>query len=529
MQNGYFQLVETTGGFGIRLVPPNEGGESVRIAEVMRYLDNAKMNYDVATLQKAITEGKDTVCFLGSGECPAYREDYQLSVSPDSMTATVRFFAPSQTGKRLTFDEFIRDLSFRNIKSGIQMDVLQNHFQSDNDYCTDLIVAKGKEPRHGTDAKIEYYFNTDVHVQPTMREDGSVDYFHLNVINHCRKGDLLARIIPADEGEYGLDIIGNRIKPREVHRVNLKFGNNIELSADRLSISSKVDGHVMLVDDKVFVSDVYEVENVDISTGNIEFEGSVQVNGNVASNYEVKAKGNVIINGVVEGAHIYAGGNIIIARGMNGMSKGTLKAGGNIVAKFLENASVEAEGYVNTESILHTNVSAGTEITVTGKKGFITGGHVQAANKITVKTLGATLGAPTIVEVGVSPQIKMQYMQTQKEIGEIVKTIRNAQPVIANFTEKRAKGVRFTEDQLKYVKSVAKLLEEKKVELEQKNAVMKELQLAFDPEKQSTVEVQGVVYPGTTIIIGDVSMAVQSSYKYCKFERKSGEVKMLPL
>ncbi|MGN1145800.1 MAG: DUF342 domain-containing protein, partial [Acetatifactor sp.] len=310
MQNGYFQLVETTGGFGIRLVPPNEGGESVRIAEVMRYLDNAKMNYDVATLQKAITEGKDTVCFLGSGECPAYREDYQLSVSPDSMTATVRFFAPSQTGKRLTFDEFIRDLSFRNIKSGIQMDVLQNHFQSDNDYCTDLIVAKGKEPRHGTDAKIEYYFNTDVHVQPTMREDGSVDYFHLNVINHCRKGDLLARIIPADEGEYGLDIIGNRIKPREVHRVNLKFGNNIELSADRLSISSKVDGHVMLVDDKVFVSDVYEVENVDISTGNIEFEGSVQVNGNVASNYEVKARGNVIINGVVEGAHIYAGGNI---------------------------------------------------------------------------------------------------------------------------------------------------------------------------------------------------------------------------
>ena len=95
-----------------------------------------------------------------------------------------------------------------------------------------------------------------------------------------------------------------------------------------------VDGHVSLVEGKVFVSDVYEVENVDLSTGNIDFEGSVQVKGNVSSNFVIRAGGNVIISGVVEGAYIEAGGNIIIARGMNGMTKGILKAGGNIVAKF---------------------------------------------------------------------------------------------------------------------------------------------------------------------------------------------------
>lgn len=529
MKNGYFQLVKAVGGFGIKLVPPEDGGDNIRIADIVWYLDNGKINYDLHTLQKAITEGKETVCFLGSGECPAFKEDYQLSISEDSMTAVVRFFPPTQTGRRMTFDDFFKDLRFRNITSGIQMDVLQNHFQSEGIYCTDLIVARGREPRNGTDAKIEYYFNTDVHVQPTMREDGSVDYFHLNVINHCKKGDVLARIIPADEGDDGINILGNRIKPRTVHKLNLKYGNNIQLSDDRLSISSKVDGHVMLVEDKVFVSDVYEVENVDISTGNIEFTGSVQINGNVASNYEVRAEGNVIINGIVEGASIYAGGNIIIARGMNGMSKGSLKAGGNIVAKFLENTKAEAAGYVNAESILHTDVSAGTEITVTGRRGFVAGGHVQAGNKITVKTLGATMGTPTIVEVGVSPQIKQQYTQTQKEISEIVKAIKDAQPVIVNYSEKKAKGVVFSEAQLNYVKSVANMLKEKNEELEQKNAIMKELQQAFDPEKKALVEVQGIVYPGTTIIIGDASMVVHSSYEYCKFERKSGDVKMLPL
>ena len=132
--------------------------------------------------------------------------------------------------------------------------------------------------------------------------------------------------------------------------------------------------------------------------------------GNVSSNFEIRAGGNVIISGVVEGACIEAGGNIIIARGMNGMAKGILKAGGNIVAKFLENATVSAGGYVNTESILHSNVTASTEIQVTGKRGFITGGHVRAGQRIEVKTLGATLGAPTVVEVGVDPEKKAEYM-----------------------------------------------------------------------------------------------------------------------
>lgn len=529
MRNGYFQVVKAPGGFGVKLIPPADGGEEIRLHELLAYLENAQIGYDLSAIKQSILPDRETVCFLNTNDCPEIDERYELEMDEENMTATARFFPPSDAGKRITFDEFLKDLRYRNITAGLQMDVLQDHFQSDGIYCTDLVVAKGRAPRHGTDAKIEYFFNTDVHAQPEMREDGSVDYYNLNVINHCRQGDLLARIIPADEGDAGVNILGARIKPRDVKRVSLKFGNNIELSEDKMSITSKVNGHVMLVEDKVFVSDVYEVENVDLSTGNIEFEGSVQVNGNVTSNYVVKANGNVIINGVVEGAHIYAGGNIIIARGMNGMAKGTLTAGGNIVAKFIENAKAQADGYINAGSILHSDAIAGTEIVVSGKRGFITGGHVQAAKKIEVKTLGAVMGAPTVVEVGVSPKVKAEYMQVQKEVTEIVREIKNAQPVIANFTEKRAKGVRFSEDQLKYVKQTAILLETKKKELEEKNKLMRELQQTFNPKEKACVKVTGEVYPGTTIIIGELSMNVQTTYQYCRFERIDGDVKMTAL
>lgn len=529
MRNGYFQLVKAPGGFGVRLFPPEDDGEGIRILELLNYLDREEFHYNLNEIKQAVEENKDTVCFLGAGECPACAETYTLDISSDGMSATARFYPPSETGNRITFDEFYKDLRCRNITFGTQMQILQDHFQSSGVYCTDLLVAKGREPRHGTDASIEYYFNTDVHAQPAMKEDGSVDYFHLNMINHCKAGEVLARIIPEDPGEYGMNIMGGRIKPRDVKKTFLRYGKNIELSEDRLTITSKVDGHVALVEDSVFVSDVYEVENVDNSTGNIDFEGSVQINGNVASNFEVKAKGNVVINGVVEGAHIEAGGNIIIARGMNGMSKGTLRAGGNIVAKFMENVTAQAQGYINTESILHSNVSSGAEIIVSGRRGFITGGHVQADNKIDVKNLGAVMGASTIVEVGVNPEVKAQYMQLQKEVVEIVRTIKSAQPVLANFAEKRAKGVRFSEEQIKYARDAAQILETKKAELEQKNRAMQRLQQRLDPQKKAEVLVRGEVYPGTTIIIGDVSMVVQSSYKFCRFAKVDGDVKMQAL
>lgn len=529
MRNGYFKLVNTPTGYGIKLFPPEEGGEFVRIHELKDYLDRQMLFYDADKLRSALDRNEETVVFLNEGSCPPVAETYVLYIADDNMSAVARFYPPSETGMRTSFDEIYRDLIIHKVKFGVQMQALQDHFQSPGTWCTDIEVAKGREPRHGTDARIEYYFNTDVRAQPEMKEDGSVDYFHLNVINHCKKGEVLARIIPADMGDYGTNIMGGRIKPRDVKKANFKYGNLIELSEDRLSISSTVDGHVSLVGDNVFVSDVYEVENVDTSTGNIDFSGSVQVNGNVATNFEVRAKGDVVVNGVVEGATIVAGGNIIIARGMKGMAQGRLKAGGNVVAKFLENTKVEAEGYVNTEAILHSNVQAGTEIVVSGKRGFITGGHVQADEKIDVKTLGAVMGAATIVEVGVNPKLKNRYQKLQKEMAEIVQTIKTTQPILAGFMDKRAKGAKLSAEQLRYIKETAQLLEVKKLELQRANNEMLGLQKVFDPRKRAAVIVRGEVYPGTTIIIGDVSMAVQKDYQYCRFEKVGGDVKLLPI
>ena len=103
------------------------------------------------------------------------------------------------------------------------------------------------------------------------------------------------------------------------------------------------------------------------------------------------------------------------------------------------------------------------------------------------------------------------------------------QPILTNFAEKRARGVRFSEEQVKYVRDAAKTLEMKKVELEQRNEELKEIQKIFNTQNEAQVIVKGEVYPGTTIVIGDISTVIQSNYHYCRFEAVDGDVKMVPM
>ena len=526
MQNGYFRLVNRTESFGLAVFQPLDGGEEISIKEVEEYLGGLNIPYDKSLLEKAVFGNKDDVIILGNGCCPEIPETYSMKVSEDGMTAYARFLPASENGRRMTKDDFLKDLRFRRISYGIDMEILERHFNGNGVFCTDILIAKGDDPVQGCDARIEYLFDTDIQVHPKTREDGSVDFFHMTTINHCKKGEVLARIIPEDPGKEGFDIFGRTIKPRNVKKESLKFGRNICLSEDKYSITSEVDGHVSLTDGKVFVSSVYEVKNVDVSTGNLDFDGSIEIGGDVMENYEVKAGGDVIINGTVEGATIIASGNIIIAKGMNGMGKGLLQAGGNVVIKFVENANIQAGGYVQTEAILHSKVSAGTEIVVEGRRGMIAGGYIQARTKVDAKTIGAAMGGNTVLEVGTDPGLKEKCSQIQKTIAENSKTIRNAENILLGYQTKIKRGIQVTPSQVKYMKTVAKMITDKNEENQGLNQEKEKLQQMMKPGSQAEIIIRDEIYPGTTIIIGEAVKTIQTGFHYCRFIREHGEIIM---
>lgn len=56
-------------------------------------------------------------------------------------------------------------------------------------------------PVEGKDARLVYNFNTEIKAKPTINENGTVDFHHLDMINHIKEGDVVAEIIPEDTGK----------------------------------------------------------------------------------------------------------------------------------------------------------------------------------------------------------------------------------------------------------------------------------------------------------------------------------------
>lgn len=524
--NGFFQLIHNAHGTSIKIVPPSQGGEMFPVTELSDYLNARNIRFDLHKLNAVCLGLKEKVEIPLNLEM-GYRESEKciVTISPDKMSATMRFHAPSNDGEVMNSTEILQELKHQGLQYGVMEDVVEQ-FVEHREYCRDFLIAKGTEPIQGSDASIEYFFSTDIHAKPTLLEDGSVDFFNLNTINHCNKGDMLARLTQAVQGQSGMTVTGENLKPREVKRLMLHYGRNISISEDKCCIYSEVNGHVVLVEGKVFVSDVLELENVDMSTGNIEYEGSVLVRGNVCSNFSVISHGNIEVRGIVEGAYLEADGDIIIARGMNGMGKGELKAGGNIVVKFMENVNAQAQGYVSAETILHSHVSAGTDVTVTGRKGFIAGGRVCATHSINVKTLGSSMGADTIVEVGVDPGLKNKFQQYQKDVVEARSELDKIEGIISGAKKRVATHAPITEEQARFIATSILRKGDLTREITTKEEKLEEMQELMEGKKVAQIIVTGEVFPGTKICISEVSMVVKSVCQYCRFVKVRGDVKM---
>lgn len=528
--NSYFQLDLRAEGTFLKIYPATEGGEKIDINELADYLKRKSIPYDIAELNRQVraNEVNGGTFQLDTMKRYPERELISVYITDDKMTAVARFYPPSIGGSVLSKEDIISDLNSAKVVNGIDMRVVDS-FVGKRVYLQNIEIAHGDAVRHGSDATIDYFFSTDLKARPTLNEDGSVDFFNLNTVNHIKKGDLLARLNPEDPGDPGMDVCGNVVKPRDVKRLKLKYGHNITISEDFTELYSNVNGHVNLYDDKVFVSDVFEVENVDNSTGDITYEGSVKVNGNVNTNFSIKAKGNVEVRGVVEGARIEADGDIIIAKGINGMNKGVLIAGGNIIVKYIENAFVQSGGYVETEAVMHSKVAAGTEINVVSKKGFISGSTVSATKLINVKTLGSSMGADTVVELGVDPLKRARYDELKRRVDSEQKLIAQLQPVCVAFATKLKQGVSLPADQIKNFQDMMGKLNAVKQQLEDDVDEMDRIQDSLSIDTDAKIVVTDVVYSGTKIIISDVSMTVKEDYRYCKFMKVRGDVSMSSL
>jgi len=294
-------------------------------------------------------------------------EELEIKITDRGMKAYAKLIPP-EGGKMLTIDDVYNFLNQQGIVFGIDDHAIREMLEK-RQYGSEICVANGQEPENGRNGRLVYHVDFKREHKPMIREDGTVDYRHLDLITNVEKGQVLVSMVPPTEGKPGKTVTGHVVAARPGKAVALPKGKNVVISKNKLELIAAIDGKADLIDGKVHVFAVYEIkQNVDNSTGNIDFVGNVIIKGNVLTGFEVKAGGYIEVWGVVEGARLIAKGDVVLKQGMQGMEKGFIQSERNVIAKFIENGSVYAKGDILVEAIMHSTVKCGGKINVAGKK-----------------------------------------------------------------------------------------------------------------------------------------------------------------
>ena len=531
-RNAFFQLIQKDDGMYLKAYPEVDGGEKLSVEDVLNYLDKKNLKDVDSGIVKYFVEDansgkKDVLVKVLEGKQIPEKEFGLVSIDKKGYLAKIRLYPPSDKGARLSTSELKNLIEQNGVKYGIIEKNIEIALKA-RLYCMDILVAKAKLPVNGSDAEIVYSFNAEKTLKPTMSEDGSVDFHKLDMIESVKEGQLLATLIPIDYGEPGKDVYGNMIRPKKVRNKRLRHGKNIHLSDDKLQMYSDVSGNVTLVNDMVFVTDTYTIEGeVGPSTGDIDYDGAVEVKGNVITGYTVKATGDITVNGAVEGAMLISEGKIVLKRGMQGMGKGVMEAKGDVISNFIESATVKSGGAIYTDAIMHSNISANGDVIVNGKRGLIAGGSVKTTTKIETKVAGSTMGTQTELEVGFDTTLGERYRNIEKHIDQmtdekdsIVKNLKILQKRMQTKGKLEPEKMKLIKEGTERIKVIDQTIEE---ETEAYERIDEEMQRTSDGGK---VRVENIAYPGVKIVISNISTFVHTETHRCTFIREGADIRV---
>ena len=448
----------------------------------------------------------------------------KVEISEDRRTAYLSYTEPFG-GDRPSFDETLKKINEAKVVFGINEDRIKEILEK-NEFVSKQRIAGAREAENGTDGSIEYLFDAfQKNVGPFIREDGSVDFRDIDLFENVDEDTPLVRKTPPTLGVDGTDVAGKPIKAVPGKEAPLPKGKNTRTDNNdhNLLVAAK-PGTPKLQHGKVVVDDVLVVDDVDFSTGNIDFNGSVVVKGIVNTGFSISATGDITCSDTVEGATLYAGGNILLKRGIKGLRKSRIEAEGDIFARFIEMCIVEAGGSVIVdEALIHSTTSAGDTIEVTHSKGSIFGGNINAGKLVSASLIGSEMAITTIIEVGASPQTRkrleklngdMKRNKKELDMGsknlKMLKTLRSRSPLPPDREELYMELVTKTSDL--------------KAAIEQATETISMLQKDLQHSAEGRIEAKKTIFPGVTMSIKDIKRQIREPMEKAVFFKEGAEI-----
>jgi hypothetical protein len=398
------------------------------------------------------------------------QDPVQLSVSEDDLDVIVSINAP-QEDLQAVADTLLTEAQRLKIEAPLTQDFLLKWLKKtvkEDGLIPNSVLLSGNPPVLPVDGTVEWaddFFNTGFKLDS---ETGMVDYRQRSGRSSVEKGELLATILPGKPGKNGKTVFGDAIQVSKPKAAKLTAAKNVERKEGDNTFYAAESGRVELVGDRLSVSDQLIISgSVGLESGNITHPGALVVQQDVQEDSVVSATGDVEVQGLIEPATITSEGNIYTRGGITGKEGTTIKAAGEVHAKFILDCNVEAGGDVIVErEIVHSNVKSKGAVRI--GQGRIVGGEITALGGIDVGEAGSDACVPTSLIPGVDYMLEaliehdlaeLKKINHQKE--EISLKLQPVLPNIKNLPPARKKGVVALLEQAKVLAKTADTIDEK--------------------------------------------------------------------
>ncbi|MGP4040273.1 DUF342 domain-containing protein [Gracilibacillus sp. D59] len=341
------------------------------------------------------------------------KEKIDINVSQDRLVATLYAKEPDAI-EDITEEEIQELLKSYNIIFGV-INIDEVDWKQKLTEDNKVIIAEGKIPKNGMDGKLIVKQSTD----STLNEEEKKNFRDVNKIPMVEENDILAQLIPPTDGEPGIDIYNNPVNQKKGKPYKCRSGANVSFNESDQTFIATSDGQLSVGDHIINVYSLYEISgDLSLETGNIEFNGSVMIKGNVPTGFRVTADGDVTVFGIVEAAYINAGGNVLIREGIAGMEKAVVTAGADIEVGYINQAEVSAGKDLKVKtSIMHSICVAQNNIFCSN--GSIIGGSCSAGKMTEVKNVGNLANSKTELTFGISKKVLDRVSDLKQEQKEL--------------------------------------------------------------------------------------------------------------
>ncbi|MBV1921369.1 MAG: FapA family protein [Pseudomonadales bacterium] len=177
--------------------------------------------------------------------------------------------------------------------------IIKQCFERKN--VVNVCFANAILPLRGDDAQYISLVESEWVTAPNVDNYGVADMLSTHQFQLVEIGTHLMKRVPPTEGETGIDVVGEEIKAEQGNDpgyLNDMTGVCFSPEDGNILISN-IKAHPVFLDSGVNVDSTMHVENVDLNTGNITFDGSLEVSGDVDPGMFIEVTGDVFIKGSI--------------------------------------------------------------------------------------------------------------------------------------------------------------------------------------------------------------------------------------